>query len=93
VLSSIRFDMRAPADGPASAVDLYQATLDMAAWADRAGIGSVILSEHHGVDDGFLPSPIVAAAAGRSGSPSPSGRCCSPSTTRCGWRRTSPCST
>jgi alkanesulfonate monooxygenase SsuD/methylene tetrahydromethanopterin reductase-like flavin-dependent oxidoreductase (luciferase family) len=63
LLSSIRFDMRAPAAGRASAAELYRATLDMAAWADRVGIGSVVLSEHHGVDDGFLPSPIVAAAA------------------------------
>jgi alkanesulfonate monooxygenase SsuD/methylene tetrahydromethanopterin reductase-like flavin-dependent oxidoreductase (luciferase family) len=63
VLSSIRFDMRAPASGPASPVELYQSTLDMAAWADRVGIGSVVLSEHHGAEDGFLPSPVVAAAA------------------------------
>jgi alkanesulfonate monooxygenase SsuD/methylene tetrahydromethanopterin reductase-like flavin-dependent oxidoreductase (luciferase family) len=63
VLSSIRFDMRAPASGPASPAALYRASLDMAAWADRVGIGSVVLSEHHGAEDGFLPSPVVAAAA------------------------------
>jgi len=55
--------MRAPAFGSASAAELYQASLDMAAWADRVGIGNVVLSEHHGVEDGFLPSPVVAAAA------------------------------
>src|SRR5215213_9253801 len=55
--------MRAPASGSASASELHRATLDMAAWADRVGLGTVVLSEHHGADDGFLPSPIVAAAA------------------------------
>src|ERR687893_2814439 len=55
--------MRAPASGPASPAELYGASLDMAAWADRVGIGSIVLSEHHGAEDGFLPSPVVAAAA------------------------------
>ena len=63
VLTFIRFDMRAPASGPASAAELHTATLDMAEWADRLGFDSLVVSEHHGAEDGFLPSPIVAAAA------------------------------
>ena len=63
VLTFIRFDMRAPASGPASAAELHTATLDMAEWADRLGFDSIVVSEHHGAEDGFLPSPIVAAAA------------------------------
>ena len=63
VLTFIRFDMRAPAWGPASAAELHAATLDMAEWADRVGFDSIVVSEHHGSEDGFLPSPIVAAAA------------------------------
>lgn len=63
VQSAIRFDMRAPAFGAATPAELHQAMLDMAAWADRVGVDSVSLSEHHGVDDGYLPAPIVAAAA------------------------------
>ncbi len=63
MLSFIRFDMRAPVDGPATAAELHTATLDMAEWADRTGFDSIVVSEHHGAEDGFLPSPIVAAAA------------------------------
>ena len=35
----------------------------MAAWADDRGCVTVALMEHHGADDGYLPSPIVVAAA------------------------------
>ena len=63
MLTFIRFDMRAPASGPASTAEIHAATLEMAEWADRVGLDSVVVSEHHGADDGFLPSPIVAAAA------------------------------
>ena len=61
--SHVRFDMRAPAWGPADPVALYRASLEMAAWADRLDLDTIVLSEHHDADDGFLPSPIVAAAA------------------------------
>jgi alkanesulfonate monooxygenase SsuD/methylene tetrahydromethanopterin reductase-like flavin-dependent oxidoreductase (luciferase family) len=62
-ISILRFDLRAPAFSPAPAVDLYAASLDMAAYADERGFDSITISEHHGVDDGFLPSPLVMAAA------------------------------
>ena len=35
----------------------------MAAWADERGCVSISLQEHHGSEDGYLPSPIVVAAA------------------------------
>jgi alkanesulfonate monooxygenase SsuD/methylene tetrahydromethanopterin reductase-like flavin-dependent oxidoreductase (luciferase family) len=63
MLTNVRFDMRAPEWGPADPASLYRASLDMAAWADRLGLDNIVLSEHHDADDGFLPSPIVAAAA------------------------------
>ena len=63
MLTFIRFDMRAPSWGPATTAELHKATLDMAEWADRVGFDSIVVSEHHGSDDGFLPAPIVAAAA------------------------------
>lgn len=63
MLTFIRFDMRAPSWGSTTAADLHTATLDMAEWADRVGFDSIVVSEHHGSEDGFLPSPIVAAAA------------------------------
>ena len=60
-LSMLRLDMRAPAFSPASPQELYAAALDMAAHCDEHGFESVVLSEHHGTDDGYLPSPLAFA--------------------------------
>ena len=43
--------------------DLYAAALDMAQWAEGRGCMSVVVSEHHMSDDGYLPSPTVLAGA------------------------------
>lgn len=59
---AIHFDMRAPSFGP-PAPALYRAAVEMAAWADERGVASIIISEHHGEDDGYLPSPLVLAGA------------------------------
>ncbi|MBW2274506.1 MAG: LLM class flavin-dependent oxidoreductase [Deltaproteobacteria bacterium] len=63
---TIAFDMRAPAFG-APVEDLYAAALDQCAWADSLGFDFVGIGEHHATDDGYLPSPLIfaAAAAGR----------------------------
>ncbi len=58
----LRFDMRNP-DFGADQRSLYDAALDMAQWADEKGFDTIQISEHHGSDDGYLPSPIVLAAA------------------------------
>ncbi len=57
----MRHDFRAPAFGPASARDIYAAALEQFAWADRNGFDLLVLSEHHGIDDGWLPSPLTMA--------------------------------
>ncbi len=57
----LRFDMRAP--GPTPMADLYDTALDMVEWAEDKGCLSVAISEHHTSDDGYLPSPLVMAAA------------------------------
>ena len=59
---SLRYDMRAPAFGPPAEV-LYKAALEQCAWAEDHGFGMATLSEHHGADDGYCPSPLVMAAA------------------------------
>ena len=59
----LRFDMRAPTWGPASSETLYETALDMAAWAEEQGGIQLVISEHHGVEDGYLPSPLILAAA------------------------------
>ena len=58
----ITFDLRAPAFG-APRERIYAAALDMCEWADDLGFDLVGFGEHHGSDDGYLPSPIVFAAA------------------------------
>ena len=59
---ALRYDMRAPAFG-APAADLYAASVEQCAWADRIGFETVYLAEHHGADDGYCPAPIVQASA------------------------------
>ena len=59
----LRFDLRNPPAAGTSMAERYQAALDMAEWADSLGFAAIILSEHHGSDDGYLPSPLMMAAA------------------------------
>jgi alkanesulfonate monooxygenase SsuD/methylene tetrahydromethanopterin reductase-like flavin-dependent oxidoreductase (luciferase family) len=58
----IRFDMRAHVFG-APPADLYDAAIEMSAWAESHGCAAVILCEHHGSPDGYLPSPLILASA------------------------------
>jgi alkanesulfonate monooxygenase SsuD/methylene tetrahydromethanopterin reductase-like flavin-dependent oxidoreductase (luciferase family) len=58
----MRFDMRAPANG-APAKDLYQAALEICAWAESRGALIVTICEHHASPDGYLPSPLILASA------------------------------
>ncbi|WIM86017.1 LLM class flavin-dependent oxidoreductase [Candidatus Mycobacterium wuenschmannii] len=59
---TLRFDMRA-SDWGAPAADLYGAAIDMCAWAETRGAIIAVLSEHHGTDDGHLPTPLILASA------------------------------
>lgn len=59
---SLRYDLRAPEFGT-PADTLYAAALEQCAWADGVGFDTVSLSEHHGSDDGYCPSPLIMAAA------------------------------
>lgn len=58
-----RFDFRAPDAGPETRRDRYRAALDLARYAEETGHDAVNLSEHHGSEDGYLPSPLIAASA------------------------------
>ena len=63
---TMRFDMRSPHQGGtngAPTADLYQAALEMTAWAETRGAILAIVCEHHGMADGYLPSPLVLATA------------------------------
>jgi alkanesulfonate monooxygenase SsuD/methylene tetrahydromethanopterin reductase-like flavin-dependent oxidoreductase (luciferase family) len=59
----MRFAMRSATADPGARADLYAAAVDMAAWAEDHGGLAAILSQHHTVDDGYLPSPVPLAAA------------------------------
>ena len=59
----MRFSMRSGAGDAAARADLYQATIEMCGWAENRGAVAAILSQHHAVDDGYLPSPVPLAAA------------------------------
>src|SRR5215217_1010159 len=59
---TLRFDMRAP-DFGAPKPALYAAATDMCLWAENHGCIAAVLCEHHGSEDGYLPSPLILASA------------------------------
>jgi alkanesulfonate monooxygenase SsuD/methylene tetrahydromethanopterin reductase-like flavin-dependent oxidoreductase (luciferase family) len=59
---SMRFDMRASAMG-APTTQLYATAIEMCAWAETRGCIGVVLCEHHGSEDGYLPTPLILASA------------------------------
>lgn len=59
--ASLRFNFAQPAVDPAALSDRYRAAIEMTAYAETHGFAFVTLDEHHGVDDGWLPAPFVAA--------------------------------
>jgi alkanesulfonate monooxygenase SsuD/methylene tetrahydromethanopterin reductase-like flavin-dependent oxidoreductase (luciferase family) len=60
---SMRHDFRAPAFTPESSQAIYATALEQFAWADAHGFDSLVVSEHHGVDDGWMPAPLTIGAA------------------------------
>jgi len=60
---ALRYDLRAPPFARGSIADRYSIALDQCEWAEEVGFESVFLSEHHGSSDGYLPSPLILAAA------------------------------
>lgn len=59
----LRYDLRLAPFSTTSRHQLYATALEQIEWADRLGFGSVALHEHHGMADGYLPSPAVFAGA------------------------------
>jgi alkanesulfonate monooxygenase SsuD/methylene tetrahydromethanopterin reductase-like flavin-dependent oxidoreductase (luciferase family) len=61
VMLTMRHDFRAPAFGPSTSAEIYAAALEQYRWADAQGWDLAVLSEHHGIDDGWLPAPLTMA--------------------------------
>jgi alkanesulfonate monooxygenase SsuD/methylene tetrahydromethanopterin reductase-like flavin-dependent oxidoreductase (luciferase family) len=59
VIHSFRNPPGTGLDGPA----FYRRTLDQIRLADELGFDHVWLTEHHFVDDGYMPSPLVVSGA------------------------------
>ena len=57
------FDWRRAPFSPIDHSAMAHTMLEQCSWADRIGFDTVVLGEHHGTDDGYLPSALVAAAA------------------------------
>src|ERR1700682_3842094 len=43
--------------------DFYRRTLDQIVLAEQLGYDQVWITEHHFIDDGYMPSPLVVAGA------------------------------
>jgi alkanesulfonate monooxygenase SsuD/methylene tetrahydromethanopterin reductase-like flavin-dependent oxidoreductase (luciferase family) len=61
----VAHDFRCPPGSPFSLRDVYRQTIEQIALLDGLGLDLVWFSEHHFVDDGYLPSfvPVAGAAA------------------------------
>lgn len=57
------YDFRNPPDSGCSDADLYAQVLEQVQWLDRLGADLVWFTEHHFVDDGYLPSWVPVAGA------------------------------
>ena len=59
------YDFRNPPDSGIAMPDLYAQALQQIRWLDEIGIDLVWFTEHHFVDDGYLPAwiPVASAAA------------------------------
>ena len=65
--AGVVYDFRNPPDSGIETSTLYAEILDQVAWLDQLGLDLVWFTEHHFVDDGYLPSwiPVAAAMAAR----------------------------
>lgn len=60
---TLRYDLRSPPFANDTLSSRYSTCLEQCAFADAHGVGLAVVSEHHGLEDGYLPSPIVMATA------------------------------
>jgi alkanesulfonate monooxygenase SsuD/methylene tetrahydromethanopterin reductase-like flavin-dependent oxidoreductase (luciferase family) len=63
----VAYDFRNPPESGMSHAAFYAAIIEQAAWLDGLGLDMAWFTEHHFVEDGYLPSwtPVVGAIAAR----------------------------
>ena len=63
----VAYDFRNPAESGMSHAAFYAAIIEQAAWLDELGLDVAWFTEHHFVEDGYLPSwiPVASAIAAR----------------------------
>ena len=59
----VSYDFRNPPDSGVSDQHLYSEILEQVQWLDQIGADLVWFTEHHFVEDGYLPSWVPVAAA------------------------------
>ncbi len=57
------YDFRNPQQWRRPWADLYAEILDFITWSESIGFEGAWVPEHHGAEDGYMPSPLVALAA------------------------------
>lgn len=57
------YDFRNPAQWRRPWNTVYGETLDLVAWSETVGFGGAWVPEHHGAEDGYIPTPNLALAA------------------------------
>ncbi len=61
--STLLHDLQAFPDDGVDAAAIYSLVLEQAAYADEHGFAAMTFPEHHATEHGYLPSPVVMAAA------------------------------
>lgn len=59
----LRYALRQPEWMDTPLEHRYAACVEQCEWADKLGFSKVMLSEHHGSPDGYMPSPFVIGGA------------------------------
>jgi alkanesulfonate monooxygenase SsuD/methylene tetrahydromethanopterin reductase-like flavin-dependent oxidoreductase (luciferase family) len=59
----MNFDLRHPRQFAPSGAEIYTHALEMCAWADAHGFRRIGVPEHHQNEDGYIPCPLLFAAA------------------------------
>jgi len=57
------YDFRNPPQWHRPWAELYAQSLDFISWTESLGFSGAWVPEHHGADDGYVPSPLIVLAA------------------------------